>query len=217
MRVILMSLVVAAGLLCVPAASSAAAAPTVIFTKVFYDSPGPDRRDNKTLNAEYAVIKNVSKEPLELTGWILRDKAGYKYRFADGTVLRAGASLRINSGQGTDKGTTRYWGRKWYVWNNDTDVASLRDAAGRTVAGCSWSVRPDGRSPWTDCKAKPKPTPTPTQDPGAAPLGSIDNPYSDVHPGAFCKPEGAYGKTAKGTLMRCTLKAGEDQPRWRAV
>ena len=38
-----------------------------------------------------------------------------------------------------------------------------------------------------------------------------------VHPGAFCAPEGATGRTTKGTPMRCTRKAGETQPRWRSA
>jgi outer membrane biosynthesis protein TonB len=49
-----------------------------------------------------------------------------------------------------------------------------------------------------------KPTPKPTTA-GA------------VHPGAFCSPEGATGRTSKGTPMRCTRKAGEDRARWRAA
>jgi hypothetical protein len=59
--------------------------------------------------------------------------------------------------------------------------------------------------------ATPKPTKKPTPKPTA---GSGQH---NVHPGAFCKPEGATGYTSKGTRMRCTRKAGEDQPRWRAA
>jgi hypothetical protein len=35
---------------------------------------------------------------------------------------------------------------------------------------------------------------------------------SNVHPGAFCTPAGAYGHTSAGTLMQCK---GPGQPRWR--
>lgn len=59
----------------------------------------------------------------------------------------------------------------------------------------------------TTRKPTPKPTPKPTGGSG----------QQGVHPGAFCKPEGATGYTSKGAKMRCTRKAGEDQPRWRAA
>jgi hypothetical protein len=59
--------------------------------------------------------------------------------------------------------------------------------------------------------AKP-PTTKPAPPKTTAPAGGAAN----VHPGAFCSPEGAIGHTSTGTLMRCTRKAGEDRPRWRA-
>lgn len=37
----------------------------------------------------------------------------------------------------------------------------------------------------------------------------------DVHPGAFCKPRGAYGLTSDGTLMRCKPSATDSRNRWR--
>ncbi|HEU5026241.1 MAG TPA: hypothetical protein VFV01_15090 [Spirillospora sp.] len=41
-------------------------------------------------------------------------------------------------------------------------------------------------------------------------------PGGTVTPGAFCSPEGATGKTAKGTPMICT-KAPDGRLRWKAV
>lgn len=35
---------------------------------------------------------------------------------------------------------------------------------------------------------------------------------NNVHPGAFCKPAGALGRTSAGTVMQCK---GPGQPRWR--
>ncbi|MGI5243303.1 hypothetical protein [Dactylosporangium sp. CA-139066] len=65
---------------------------------------------------------------------------------------------------------------------------------------------------------KPAPVNTTTKPPAppktTKPAG---NPGPIVHPGAFCSPEGAIGYTSAGTRMRCTLKAGEKQPRWRAA
>jgi hypothetical protein len=62
-----------------------------------------------------------------------------------------------------------------------------------------------------------RPTVTRTAAPThrAAPTHTAPPPARVVHPGAYCAPEGATGRTAKGTLMRCTLKDGEARARWR--
>lgn len=36
-----------------------------------------------------------------------------------------------------------------------------------------------------------------------------------VTPGAFCTPQGATGTTSAGTVLTCTVVAGETQPRWQ--
>lgn len=115
-----------------------AAAPAVQFTKVYYDSPGSDRGGNASLNGEYVVLKNTTGASIQLQGWTLRDKTGYKYRFPRFT-LRAGKSVVVRSGQGTDTGTTLYWGRRWYVWNNTGDTAGLyRGSDLKKIDTCSW-------------------------------------------------------------------------------
>ncbi len=75
------------------------------------------------------------------------------------------------------------------------------------------AAKPTTRKPTTH---KPAPKPT-TQKPAPKPKPTTKAPTTFVHPGAFCAPAGKLGHTSKGTLMRCTLKAGEDQPRWRAA
>ncbi|MFW5417791.1 serine/threonine kinase [Nocardiopsis sp. CNT-189] len=47
--------------------------------------------------------------------------------------------------------------------------------------------------------------------------GSDQGGVQGVHPGAFCDEHWQYGHTAKGTLMQCTPKAGDDRFRWRAA
>jgi hypothetical protein len=63
----------------------------------------------------------------------------------------------------------------------------------------------------------PAPAKTTTKPPAPKTTAPAGNPIGAVHPGAFCSPEGAIGYTSAGTRMRCTLKAGEKQPRWRAA
>ncbi|MFJ8690206.1 hypothetical protein [Micromonospora wenchangensis] len=57
-------------------------------------------------------------------------------------------------------------------------------------------------------KPKPKPTPVKTTAPSV---------QKGVHPGAFCSPRGALGRTSKGTLMRCGPSATDERNRWRAA
>jgi hypothetical protein len=49
--------------------------------------------------------------------------------------------------------------------------------------------------------------------------GNDDQADSDlvknVHPGAFCSPEGARGYTSAGTLMKCSYTSGDTRARWR--
>ena len=97
------------------------------------DAPGDDGRNP---NGEWLDIRNVAADPLDLSGWTVRDgSASKRYRFDDGTTIAAGASLRLRSGCGTDSATERYWCHEGSaVWNNGGDTAMLLDAEGRIVA-----------------------------------------------------------------------------------
>lgn len=122
------------------AASSMADAttPAVKISFVRYDSPGPDTGTNASLNAEYVVIKNTTTTARSLTGWTLKDRTGYTYRFPTFT-LRAGATVTVHTGKGTATATDRYYNHAWYIWNNTGDTAYLRNGAGTLVHSCAWS------------------------------------------------------------------------------
>jgi hypothetical protein len=127
-------LVIAAVLVSAPTAQ--AATPPIRITKIYYDSPGSDGGSNTSLNAEYVRITNTTSTNRSLTGWTLKDKAGYTYTFGTFT-LKAKASVYIHTGKGTTTTTHRYWRRTWYVWNNTGDTAYLRDSKG--VLKDSWA------------------------------------------------------------------------------
>src|SRR6478752_1082292 len=122
----------------IAAATSAQALPAIMIYKVQYDSPGSDTGSNTSLNAEYVVIKNTTRSNRVLTGWTLRDKTGYTYRFPTFT-LRAGATVTVHTGKGTASSTHRYYNKTWYVWNNTGDAAYLRDAQGVLRHSCTWT------------------------------------------------------------------------------
>ncbi|MGJ6967526.1 lamin tail domain-containing protein [Streptosporangium sp. G11] len=124
--------------------AQAAAAPAILITKVYYDSPGSDLRGNASLNGEYVTIKNTTRKAIDLAGWSLRDKTGYQYTFGDDQLLDPGKKLTVRTGQGRSGTSTVYWGRRAYVWNNDADVASIRNRSAKLVDSCSYdSTRAD--------------------------------------------------------------------------
>ncbi|MFI6388807.1 lamin tail domain-containing protein [Nonomuraea sp. NPDC050540] len=124
-----------------------AAAPAVQIIKVYYDSPGKDTRSSTSLNAEYVVLKNTTRKPIQMEKWILRDKTGYKYRFL-ALVLKPGKTVTVRTGTGDDGTSTVYWNRGQYVWNNDGDTASIhRSSDLKKIDTCSWGR---GRA-WTHC------------------------------------------------------------------
>ncbi|MFN8082655.1 MAG: lamin tail domain-containing protein [Dermatophilaceae bacterium] len=120
-------------------ATPAPATPAVMISYIRYDSPGSDTGTNLSLNAEYVIIKNTTTTARVITGWTLRDKTGYTFRFPTFT-LKAGASVTVHTGKGTPSTTHQYYGKTWYVWNNTGDAAYLRNAAGTLVHSCTWTA-----------------------------------------------------------------------------
>ncbi|MGK5638213.1 lamin tail domain-containing protein [Streptomyces sp. URMC 126] len=124
----------------VAAEQSVAARPTVVFGKIQYDSPGRDDRSNRSLNAEWVTVTNTGKKAVDLSRWTLTDNERHTYRFGK-LRLAAHASVRVHTGTGRDTAKDVYQNQRTYVWNNDRDKATLRDAGGRTVATASWGRR----------------------------------------------------------------------------
>lgn len=118
-------------------APAEAATRKVKIVYVQYDSPGSDRGGNASLNAEWVTIQNVGRRSKTITGFTLTDETGYTYTFKTNT-LAPGQKVRVRSGKGDNTRRTKYWGRGWYVWNNNGDKATLRDADGDLVDSCRW-------------------------------------------------------------------------------
>jgi hypothetical protein len=150
-RIVLSAALVAAATLGT-ALPAQAAAPAIQIVKIYYDSPGADRRSNSSLNAEYITVLNTTTRTVELEGWTIRDKTGYTYEFGPDVVLGAKKRITLRSGQGEDGTSSVYWGRKQYVWNNDQDTAYVRDPRGKLIDSCSYSAsRYRGSSAYVTC------------------------------------------------------------------
>jgi hypothetical protein len=129
---------VMAGVLVLPANALAA----VRITKVQYDSPGSDTGSKSSLNAEWVKIKNKGSKAVSLSGWTLRDTAGHVYSFG-GFKLKAGSTITVHTGKGSNGAKHRYWGSGAYIWNNDGDTAILKKGS-KVKDKCKWA---GGESP----------------------------------------------------------------------
>jgi len=96
------------------------------------DAPGDD---SLNLDNEWVDLRNEGSQPVDLTGWRLRDEsASHRFSFPTGFVLAPGADVRIRSGCGPPTATELHWcAQGSAIWNNDGDTAFLLDPSGNVV------------------------------------------------------------------------------------
>ncbi|MFC1414499.1 lamin tail domain-containing protein [Streptacidiphilus sp. N1-12] len=118
----------------VPLAGTAAAVPAghPYVAEIYYNSPGKDTRSNASRNAEWVKIVNPTAHAVSLTGWTVKDRQNHTYRFGTFT-LKAHGTVVLHTGTGRNTTTSRYWGSGNYIWNNDTDAATLRNSRNAVV------------------------------------------------------------------------------------
>jgi lamin tail-like protein len=125
-------------------ATSASAASRIQIVKVKFDSNGSDFPvTNAKVNDEYVVIKNTDNVTRYLTGWTLVDRSNHRYTFPY-TKITAGASIKVRTGKNPDTSLNKYEGRGYYIWNNTTDTAYLRNTSGGGGDTCSWRTSDPG-------------------------------------------------------------------------
>ena len=112
-------------------------ASAIRISRIYYDSPGPDRATNQSLNAEFVRLKNTSRTAQQLRGWRISDLDGHVYRFGP-LRLRPGASVTVHSGRGRDTRKDRYWNRRGYVWDNTRELVRVHTARGRLADQCRY-------------------------------------------------------------------------------
>jgi micrococcal nuclease len=113
-----------------PTSGGTAADTGLELVEIRADAPG---NDNENPNGEYVTFENRGEDPIDLSGWRVRDEAGQTYRFPRGTDLAPGERLTLRTGTGTDGEGVRYWGQSGAVWNNGGDVVTVVDDEGRVV------------------------------------------------------------------------------------
>ena len=82
---------------------------------------------------EWVEFTNQGAQPIDMTGYTLKDEANHIYEFSAFT-LRPDQRARLYSGDGQDTETRLHWGLgRDMVWNNGGDTAYLRDPSGALV------------------------------------------------------------------------------------
>jgi hypothetical protein len=85
-------------------------------------------------NQEYVKITNKGAASVNLKGWKIKDKgAKHTYTFSSYT-LKSKASVTLKSGSGKNSGSTLYWNKYSFIWNNEGDTAYLYNAQGKLVS-----------------------------------------------------------------------------------
>jgi hypothetical protein len=87
------------------------------------------------LRGEVVEIANTGGAAIDIGGWRLHDEGSTKgFVFPAGTILEAGASVRVRSGPGAAKaGPGELKWKTSNVWNDKGDTAFLKDPAGELV------------------------------------------------------------------------------------
>ncbi|MCU0483712.1 MAG: polysaccharide deacetylase family protein [Chloroflexi bacterium] len=123
-------------------ASPAQAASCLVFSGGVFNGPGDDTV-MPGLNGEWVRIRNRCNYTAGLWGHRVRDLGGaHTYLFPAGLTIRAGASVRLHSGTGTNTATDLYWGRwRGEVWNDrPPEWAYLLNRSGSVVSRWSWPL-----------------------------------------------------------------------------
>ena len=95
-----------------------------------YDATGDDAAN---LNDEYFALQNRGDAAVDLSGWSVANERGWTFVFPAGFTLPPGAVVYVHSGAGSNSDTILYWHAAEPVWNNTSDIAILRNAAGLIV------------------------------------------------------------------------------------
>jgi endonuclease YncB( thermonuclease family) len=79
----------------------------------------PEGADHDNLNDEYVTIKNDDPvNPVPIDGWWVRDSGLSRFTFPPGTVVPAGGTVTVHTGQGVNDATNFFWGYRHGLFDN---------------------------------------------------------------------------------------------------
>ena len=102
----------------------------ITITNANFVAPSPEKEN---LNEEWVEVANNGTIDENLAGWVIQDQQNHTYTFPDFN-LKAGATVKIHSGIGSNSDEDLYWNRSTSIWNNDGDLVTLIDASGIVIS-----------------------------------------------------------------------------------
>jgi len=109
-------------------------APFISTTKIS-NNKLPLTISNLNLKDEIVLITNNGSEDINISNWKLLSLRGkQEFIFPQGTIIKAGESLKVVSGRNASKGKGQIIWTKSYIWNNNGDAAQLYDLKGNLIA-----------------------------------------------------------------------------------
>ena len=102
----------------------------ITITNANFVAPSPEKEN---LNEEWVEVANNGTIDENLTGWVIQDQQNHTYSFPDFN-LKAGATVKIHSGTGSNSDEDLYWNRSTSIWNNDGDLVTLIDTSGIVIS-----------------------------------------------------------------------------------
>ena len=102
----------------------------ITITNANFVAPSPEKEN---LNEEWVEVANNGTIDENLTGWTIQDQQNHTYAFPDFN-LKAGSTVKIHSGAGSNSDEDLYWNRSTSIWNNGGDLATLVDASGVVIS-----------------------------------------------------------------------------------
>jgi hypothetical protein len=109
-------------------ATSSSSSNSVYINTLYVGAP------HQTQNQEYVQITNKGTTSVNLKGWKIKDQdAKHTYAFPSYT-LKSKSTVTLRSGTGKNSGSTLYWNKNIFIWNNEGDTAYLYNAQGKLVS-----------------------------------------------------------------------------------
>jgi hypothetical protein len=104
--------------------------------------------------------------------------------------------------------------RKYRLWVTSAEKAAMT----RVLSTCpALGLPAPGPAPTVAATPRTRTAATAPSPAATKPSATSSGVVAGVHPGAFCQPEGALGRTTKGTLMRCQPSDTDARNRWRSA
>jgi competence protein ComEC len=103
---------------------------SVYISAVQFNAPGDDRQN---LNGEWVQLANRGDGPVLLAGWTLSDATGAHPYVFPAFILMPESSVSVFTGSGRMNGTALFMDLNEPLWDNDGDVATLKDIGGNII------------------------------------------------------------------------------------